>query len=78
MDLLENKKIYVESYGCTYNHADTQKLVEYALEHGCRQVPAEDAEVFLLNTCTVVGATERTMLRRLRAMQDKHKWHLLH
>jgi threonylcarbamoyladenosine tRNA methylthiotransferase CDKAL1 len=71
IDLLENKKFHVESYGCTFNHADTQKLIEYAEAHGCTRVPGTEAEVFLLNTCTVVAATERTMLRRLQAMQDK-------
>jgi threonylcarbamoyladenosine tRNA methylthiotransferase CDKAL1 len=71
MERLRNKKIYVESYGCTFNHADTQKLIGIAESMGCRQVPPDKAEVFIINTCTVVGSTERTMLRRIRAFRDR-------
>ncbi|MEA2034339.1 MAG: tRNA (N(6)-L-threonylcarbamoyladenosine(37)-C(2))-methylthiotransferase [Euryarchaeota archaeon] len=73
MQTLRNKKIYVESYGCTFNHADTEKLIETAVEQGCVQVPAEDADVFVINTCTVIGATERTMLRRISEFADNRK-----
>ncbi|MDT8357428.1 MAG: tRNA (N(6)-L-threonylcarbamoyladenosine(37)-C(2))-methylthiotransferase [Methanomicrobiaceae archaeon] len=62
---LSGKTIHVESYGCTYNHADTQKIIEIAESQGCRQVPAEEAETIIINTCTVVASTERAMLRRL-------------
>jgi threonylcarbamoyladenosine tRNA methylthiotransferase CDKAL1 len=71
MDLLRDKKIYVETYGCTYNHADTQKLITLAEAQGCRQVEPDEAEVFLINTCTVISATERTMLRRIQAFSDR-------
>lgn len=68
---LRNKKIYVESYGCTFNHADTEKLVELAKSQGCSLVYPEEAEVFIINTCTVVERTERTMLRRIAAFSDR-------
>jgi threonylcarbamoyladenosine tRNA methylthiotransferase CDKAL1 len=71
MDLLRDKKIYAETYGCTYNHADTQKLISLAEAQGCRQVGPDEAEVFLINTCTVISATERTMLRRIQAFSDR-------
>ncbi len=71
MDVLKNKTIYVESYGCTYNHCDTRKLIDLAEAQGCRQVAAGDAEVFVINTCTVVAKTERQMLRRMEAFRDR-------
>lgn len=71
MDTLRNKTIYAESYGCTFNHADTEKIVALAERQGCVQVPADEAECIIINTCTVVGATERTMLRRIRAYAGK-------
>jgi threonylcarbamoyladenosine tRNA methylthiotransferase CDKAL1 len=71
MDLLKNRTIYVESYGCTYNHCDTQKLIALAEDQGCRQVPANEAEVVIVNTCTVVEKTERQMLRRMEAFRDR-------
>lgn len=71
MDTLRNKTIHAESYGCTFNHADTEKIIALAERQGCVQVPAEEAECIIINTCTVVGATERTMLRRIRAYEGK-------
>ncbi|KAF1076178.1 tRNA (N(6)-L-threonylcarbamoyladenosine(37)-C(2))-methylthiotransferase [Methanogenium sp. MK-MG] len=71
MDTLRNKTIHAESYGCTFNHADTEKIIALAERQGCLQVPAEEAECIIINTCTVVGATERTMLRRIRAYAGK-------
>ncbi|MFA5395681.1 MAG: tRNA (N(6)-L-threonylcarbamoyladenosine(37)-C(2))-methylthiotransferase [Methanogenium sp.] len=71
MDTLRDKTIHVESYGCTFNHADTEKIILYAERQGCVRVPAEEAECIIINTCTVVGATERAMLRRIRAFSGK-------
>lgn len=71
MDTLRDKTIHVESYGCTFNHADTAKIVAVAERQGCVQVPADEAECIIINTCTVVGATERTMLRRIRAFAGR-------
>ena len=71
MHELVNRRFHIESYGCTYNHADAQKLIAIATSQGCVQVPAEEAEVVIINSCTVVAATERAMLRRLKAFQAK-------
>ncbi len=71
MHELVNRRFHIESYGCTYNHADTQKLICIAMRQGCVQVPPDEAEVVIINSCTVVAATERTMLRRLKAFEDK-------
>jgi len=71
MHELVNRRFHIESYGCTYNHADAQKLVAIATCQGCVQVPPDEADVVIINSCTVVAATERTMLRRLKAFQDK-------
>ncbi|HDQ07897.1 MAG TPA: tRNA (N(6)-L-threonylcarbamoyladenosine(37)-C(2))-methylthiotransferase [Methanoculleus sp.] len=71
MHELVHRRFHIESYGCTYNHADTQKLITIATRQGCVQVLPDEAEVIIINSCTVVAATERTMLRRLRAFQDK-------
>ncbi len=71
MHELVNRRFHIESYGCTYNHADTQKLIAIATRQGCVQVPPDEAEVVIINSCTVVAATERTMLRRLKAFEDK-------
>jgi threonylcarbamoyladenosine tRNA methylthiotransferase CDKAL1 len=72
IDGLAGKKVYIESYGCTYNHADTEKLTLILRSLGCT-IPdsADDADAVVINTCTVVGATERRMLRRMQAFPGK-------
>lgn len=71
MEHLIGKKVYIESYGCTYNHADTQKLIAILEGQGCTRVGAEEAEAVVINTCIVIGATERHMIRRMRVFADK-------
>lgn len=60
--------MYIETYGCTYNRADTLKLRDILKKQGCIFVsdPTE-ADAVVINTCTVIGWTERHMLRRIRA-----------
>jgi threonylcarbamoyladenosine tRNA methylthiotransferase CDKAL1 len=68
MDQLIDTRVYIETYGCTYNHADSIKLAGILRNQGCTIVadPA-DADAVVINTCTVIGWTERHMLRRIRA-----------
>ncbi|WP_437178571.1 tRNA (N(6)-L-threonylcarbamoyladenosine(37)-C(2))-methylthiotransferase [Methanoculleus methanifontis] len=62
----------MESYGCTYNHADARRLTAILEDFGCTLTGrAEEADAVIVNTCTVIGATERKMLRRLAAFADR-------
>ncbi len=71
-DALRGRSIYIETYGCRYNFGDTAKLVEILRYHGSTIVEnPETAEAIIVNTCTVVGSTERRMLRRLSAFSDR-------
>ncbi len=71
-DALRGRSIYIETYGCRYNFGDTAKLVEILRYHGSTIVDnPETAEAIIVNTCTVVGPTERRMLRRLSAFSDR-------
>ena len=46
---------------------------------GARLLPlADEADAVIINTCTVVGPTERRMLRRLAALREKPLCHRLH
>ena len=63
--------VYIETYGCRYNFGDTAKLIELLKRKGCTIVnSAEEADAVIINTCTVVGPTERRMLRRLSHFRD--------
>ncbi|MDD1687750.1 MiaB/RimO family radical SAM methylthiotransferase [Methanoregula sp.] len=71
-DTLCNRRIYIETYGCRYNFGDSAKLVEVLEHHGCTMVDSpDDADAVVVNTCTVVGPTERRMLRRLSALSSR-------
>ena len=70
-EMFRDKSVYIETYGCRYNFGDTAKLVEILKNKGCTFVDsAKEADNIIINTCTVVGTTERRMLRRLSRFRD--------
>ena len=73
MHTLKNRKIHFETYGCTFNFADTEKLKEIALRQGCSITKEEDNDfdAVVINTCTVVAQTERAMLKAINAYPDR-------
>ncbi|WP_418282119.1 tRNA (N(6)-L-threonylcarbamoyladenosine(37)-C(2))-methylthiotransferase [Halorubrum sp. DTA98] len=61
---------HIETYGCTSNRGESREI-ERALRDGGHH-PADgpgDADVAILNTCTVVEKTERNMLRRAAELE---------
>lgn len=72
-DALRGRSVFIETYGCRYNFGDTAKLVEVLRRFGCTIVETPDyADAIIVNTCTVVGPTERRMLRRLAGFRDRN------
>jgi threonylcarbamoyladenosine tRNA methylthiotransferase CDKAL1 len=68
---LHCQRVYIETYGCRYNFGDSSKLIAVLENQGSTIVnSADEADVVVINTCTVVGATERRMLRRLSRFRD--------
>jgi threonylcarbamoyladenosine tRNA methylthiotransferase CDKAL1 len=64
---LVSKNVCILTFGCTYNHGDSRKLENILTSQGCRIVPEpEGADALVVNTCTVIGRTERKMLRLLK------------
>jgi hypothetical protein len=68
---LWGRKVYIESYGCTFNLADSQLLKTILRQNGCTIVGEEEADSVIVNTCTVVARTERHVLNRLREFSTK-------
>ena len=65
-------RYHIETYGCTANRGESRQI-EQALRDGGHH-PAggvEEADVAILNTCTVVEKTERNMLARARELEDE-------
>ncbi|RLI36622.1 MiaB/RimO family radical SAM methylthiotransferase [Candidatus Bathyarchaeota archaeon] len=62
-------RVYIESYGCAMNMADGRLMAELLAEAGHTLVDGpEEADVIILNTCTVRSDTERRMIKRLREL----------
>ncbi len=71
LEKFRDRKVFIETYGCRYNFGDTAKLVEILKNKGSTIVEsAEGADAVIINTCTVVGSTERRILRRLSLYRD--------
>jgi len=62
-------RLYVETYGCQMNVADTELIVGTLGAHGYERVPTpEQADVILLNTCAIREHAEERVLGRLGAL----------
>ncbi len=59
-------KIYIETFGCQMNEADSQYIADRAATAGYEiATKAEDASVVVLNTCTVRDNAERRAYGRM-------------
>ena len=67
-------KYYVESYGCTMNYGEGRKLSHDMASMGYSEASsAEEADIVILNTCTVVETTEKKMLSRISDLKKMKK-----
>ena len=71
------KKLYIETYGCQMNVADSEVIASVMQMGGYEPTDTiEDADAVLLNTCSVRAAAEQKVLNRLdtiHSMQASHK-----
>ena len=67
------RKIHLETFGCTANVGDTMKLRAILRENGHAIVEENEADVVLVNTCTVTQRTELNMIKRLKALNGAGK-----
>ena len=64
-----NKKVYIETYGCQMNVADSEVVVSILSDAGYE--PTEnirDAGLILINTCSIRDNAEQRIWRRLKAI----------
>ncbi|MCL4372193.1 tRNA (N(6)-L-threonylcarbamoyladenosine(37)-C(2))-methylthiotransferase [Candidatus Marsarchaeota archaeon] len=67
-------KVYIETYGCTLNQADSGIISSAMSSNGVELCNEEsDADVVLLNTCTVKGATQNRIVYRLKELERSGK-----
>lgn len=67
---IAHKKVCIRTFGCTYNEGDSLKLAVVLERQGCTFVKESgEADVVIVNTCTVTGATERKVQRELQRLR---------
>ena len=61
-----HKKLFIESYGCQMNFSDSEIVTSIMQENGFDTVSSyEDADVILLNTCSIREKAEQTIRNKL-------------
>ena len=64
-------KVYIESYGCTFNKADGQIIAGVLKEDDIDIVESiDDADVIIVNTCYVKLPTENKVTYRIQKLQE--------
>jgi len=63
------RRVYLETYGCQMNLADSEVVVGHLARHGfARAVSVADADVILLNTCAIREHAEERVVGRLKQL----------
>jgi tRNA-2-methylthio-N6-dimethylallyladenosine synthase len=69
-----NSKVYIETFGCQMNVADTERAVTGLRKSGYEMTSAPDeADVVLLNTCSVRERAERKVFRRVGELRKSSR-----
>ena len=67
-------RVHIEAYGCTLNKGEARMMAETLRASGHAIVTnADSADMNLLVTCTVINATERRMISRMKALAGTGK-----
>ena len=65
--------IAAHTLGCKVNQYDTQAMLELFMRDGYRIVPLDQqADVYLVNTCTVTGTGDKKSLQLIRKIRREH------
>jgi len=63
---LNSKKLFIESYGCQMNFSDSEIVASILKERGYNTTSnLEDADLVLVNTCSIREKAELTVRKRL-------------
>ena len=61
------RKMYIESYGCQMNFSDSEIVASILTDEGFTTTPnLEDADLVLVNTCSIREKAEQTVRNRLK------------
>jgi MiaB-like tRNA modifying enzyme len=66
-------KFYLETYGCTFNQADSQIMVASLEKEGYKLTEtAEEADIFILNSCYVKLPTQQKIINRIKYITSSY------
>jgi MiaB-like tRNA modifying enzyme len=66
-------KVYIDSYGCTFNKADAQIMAGVLQENDIDLVDnIDDADVIIVNTCYVKLPTENKIIYKIQKLQENY------
>lgn len=69
-----NKKLYLESYGCQMNFSDSEVVASILSKEGYETVSqSSEADVVLLNTCSIRDNAEQRVRTRLKQFKNAKK-----
>lgn len=65
--------VYFETFGCTFNQADSQIMAGLLDEKGFGIVNSiDDADIIILNTCYVKKPTEQKIINRIQKIKEEY------
>ncbi|MFB6254109.1 MAG: tRNA (N(6)-L-threonylcarbamoyladenosine(37)-C(2))-methylthiotransferase [Halobacteriaceae archaeon] len=65
-------RYHIETYGCTSNRGESRQIERKLRDNGHHPVESvEQADVAILNTCTVVEKTEHNMIQRANELESQ-------
>lgn len=65
-------KVYIDTFGCTFNQGDSQIMAGLLQEDNAQIVPEmEDADVIIVNTCYVKQPTEQKVINRIKKIKEQ-------
>lgn len=68
------KRFYIETYGCQMNVADSEVVAAIMQTTDCQMTESvQDADIVILNTCSVRDNAEQKVLHRIQELCGKHK-----
>ena len=71
-----SKKLFIESYGCQMNFADSEVVASILTDQGYNTTNSlEDADLVLVNTCSIRERAELTVRKRLEKYQAVKRKH---
>ncbi|MCP3659813.1 MAG: tRNA (N6-isopentenyl adenosine(37)-C2)-methylthiotransferase MiaB [Bacteroidetes bacterium] len=70
----EQKKLYIESYGCAMNISDSEIVGSIMQKHGFKIINNyQDADAIFINTCSIRAKAEQTIRTRLGQFNKEKK-----